>query len=132
MELMQKDFLGVGVSFPLGIDNGKIAWSKYEESIRDSIKIILGTSRGERVMRPDFGCGLSDLVYSRNDTSSASSAIFFVEEALKKYEPRIELIKVDVNPDNEDKSKMIISIDYRVISSNNRYNIVYPFYLERS
>lgn len=128
---MEKDFLGVGVGFPLKVKDGKIAWSKYEESIKESIMIILGTARGERVMRPDFGCGLSELVFSRNDTSTASRAIFVVEEALRKWEPRIELIKVDANADAGEKSKLVISIEYRVISSNTRYNLVYPFYLER-
>lgn len=128
---MEKDFLGVGVSFPLKVKEGKIAWSEYEDSIRESIMIILGTARGERVMRPDFGCGLSELVFSSNDTSTASRAIFYVEEALKKWEPRIELIRVDANADDEERNKLVISIEYNVISSNTRYNLVYPFYLER-
>lgn len=129
---MEKDFLGVGVRFPLRVEEGKIALAKYEDSIKESINIILGTSKGERVMRPDFGCGLSELVYSKNDTAAASLAIFYIQEALKKWEPRIELIKVDANADRTEGNKMILSIEYRVVSSNNRYNIVYPFYLERS
>ncbi len=82
-------------------------------------------------MRPDFGCGLSELVFSGNDISTASRAIFYVEEALKKWEPRIELIKVDANADDEERNKLVIRIEYNVISSNTRYNLVYPFYLER-
>ena len=130
MNKMDTDFLGVGVGFPLKAENGKIAWSKYEDSIRESIMLILGTSIGERVMRPDFGCGLHDLTFSTNDTSTASFAIFHVEEALKKWEPRIELIKVDANADEQEVSRLNISIEYRVISSNTRYNLVYPFYIE--
>jgi phage baseplate assembly protein W len=128
---MEKDFLGVGLSFPVRIEDGKIAWSKYEESVRESIMIILGTARGERVMRPDFGCGLYELVFSVNDTSTASLAIFYVEEALKKWEPRIELIKVDANADKKEHNRLNISIDYRDISTNTRHNLVYPFYLGR-
>lgn len=128
---MEKDFLGVGLSFPLRIENGKIAWSEYEESIKESIILILSTAKGERVMRPDFGCGLHELVYSVNDTSTASLAIFYVEEALKKWEPRIELIKVDANADAKDGERLIISIEYRIISTNTRHNLVYPFYLGR-
>lgn len=128
---MEKDFLGVGVSFPLRIEEGKIALAKYEDSIKESIKIILGTTKGERVMRPDFGCGLSELVYSKNDMAAASLAIFYVEEALKKWEPRIKLIKVDANAESGGENKLIISVEYMVISSNNRYNLVYPFNLER-
>jgi hypothetical protein len=126
---MDADFLGVGVSFPLRTENGKIAWSKYEDSIRESILLILGTSIGERLMRPDFGCAIHDLVFSVNDTSTASFAIFHVEEALKKWEPRIELIKVDANADEQEVNRLNISIEYRIISSNTRYNLVYPFYV---
>jgi phage baseplate assembly protein W len=129
---MDKDFLGVGLSFPLRADEaGKIAWSKYEDSIKESIMIILGTAMGERVMRPDFGCELQKLVFSVNDTSTASLAIFYVEEALRKWEPRIELIKVDANIDDNERERLNIDIEYRDISSNTRYNLVYPFYLRK-
>jgi hypothetical protein len=128
---MDKDFLGVGVSFPLRVGDGKIAWSGYEKSIRESIMIILGTAMGERVMRPDFGCGIHDLAFSVNDVSTAALAIFYVEEALKKWEPRIEVINVDANADKKEGDRLNISIEYRDISTNNRYNLVYPFYLGR-
>ena len=127
---MDMDFLGVGLGFPLRIEDGKIAWSEYEDSIRESIMLILGTSIGERVMRPDFGSGLHELVFSTNDTSTASFAIFHVEEALKKWEPRIELMKVDANADKQEVNRLNISIEYRIMSSNTRYNLVYPFYIE--
>lgn len=128
---MGTDFLGVGVRFPLSIEDGKIAWSEYEDSIKESIMLILSTAKGERVMRPDFGCDLNELVFSTNDTSTASLAIFHVEEALKKWEPRIELTRVDAFADKEEQNKLKISIEYRIISTNTRYNLVYPFYLER-
>jgi phage baseplate assembly protein W len=93
--------------------------------------IILGTAYGERVMRPDFGCGLQELVFSVNDTSTASLAIFYVEEALKKWESRIEVIKVDAQTDPRENDRLNISIEYRDISTNTRNNLVYPFYLGR-
>ena len=127
---MEADFLGIGVSFPK-TEEGKLKWSAYEESIGESIMLILGTAKGERLMRPKFGCGLSELVFAKNDISTATLAIFYVEEALKEWEPRIELVKVDANPDTEEGNKLKIEIEYRVISTNNRYNLVYPFYLER-
>lgn len=126
---MEKDFLGVGIRFPFHIEQGKMAWSEYEDSIRESIMLILSTSRGERIMRPDFGCRLHELAFSSNDTSTASLAIFHVEEALKRWEPRIELIRVDASADTKERDRLDISIEYRDISSNNRYNLVYPFYL---
>ena len=128
---MNKDFLGVGLSFPLKVEDGKVAMSGYEESVRQSIMLILGTAKGERIMRPDFGCGLQELGFSVNDTSTASLAIFYIEEALKKWEPRIELISVDVGADNNEGDKLNIGIEYRVITTNTRYNLVYPFYLGR-
>lgn len=127
---MDMDFLGVGLGFPLRVEDGKIAWSEYEDSIRESIMLILGTSIGERIMRPDFGCGLNDLAFSTNDTSTASFAIFHVEEALKKWEPRIELMNVDANADEQEVNRLNISIEYRIMSSNTRSNLVYPFYIE--
>lgn len=128
---MERDFLGVGLSFPLRVEDGKIAWSGYEESIRESIMLILGTAKGERIMRPDFGCGIQELGFSINDTSTASLAIFYIEEALKKWEPRIELTRVDADADSKDADRLNISIEYRIITTNTRYNIVYPFYLGR-
>lgn len=128
---MDRDFLGVGLSFPLRVEDGKIAWSGYEESIRESIMLILGTAKGERIMRPDFGCGIQELGFSINDTSTASLAIFYIEEALKKWEPRIELTRVDADADSKDADRLNISIEYRIITTNTRYNIVYPFYLGR-
>lgn len=104
---MEKDFLGVGFGFPLKVESGKVTWSRYEESIRESILLILGTIRGERVMRPDFGCGIHELVFSVNNISTATLVIFYVEEALKKWEPRIKLINVDANPDNNEKKKIL-------------------------
>ena len=129
---MEKDFLGISLRFPFRIEEGKLAWSKYEDSIRESVMLILSTAIGERVMRPDFGCKLHELVFSPNDTSTASLAIFHVEEALKKWESRIELIKVDANADKKEGDRLNISIEYRVISTNTRYNLFFPFYLERS
>jgi phage baseplate assembly protein W len=128
---MEKDFLGVGLGFPFKVEDGKMTWSEYERSIRESIMIILGTAYGERVMRPDFGCGLQELVFSVNDTSTASLAIFYVEEALKKWESRIEVIKVDAQTDPRENDRLNISIEYRDISTNTRNNLVYPFYLGR-
>jgi uncharacterized protein len=66
-----------------------------------------------------------------NDMSTAALAIFYVEEALKKWEPRIEIINVDANADREEEDRLRINIEYRDISTNNRYNLVYPFYLGR-
>lgn len=126
---MEKDFLGVGVSFPLRVENGKIAWSKYEESIKESIKIILGTTPGERVMRPDFGCRINELVFEPYNTSTETLIAFHIKEALLKWEPRIEVLNVNVASHEDEKEKLIVNIEYMIKTSNSRNNLVYPFYL---
>lgn len=128
---MAKDFLGVGWKFPVGVDvERKIAMSRYEEDIKEAILIILGTSKGERVMRPDFGCGIHDLVFAPINTTTVSLVESSVREGLTLYEPRIELIKVEASDKQSSEGKLLVSIDYRVRSTNNRFNLVYPFYLK--
>ncbi|MBW4423094.1 MAG: GPW/gp25 family protein [Nostoc desertorum CM1-VF14] len=130
---MNKPFLGRGVAFPIQLDNGDIKPAEDEESIRQSIKIILGTAKGERVMRPDFGCGIYDLVFEMTTASTAGKISQAVREALLKFEPRIDVIDIQVTPkSDEEGEKIFISIDYQVRATNNAFNLVYPFYLERS
>ncbi|MBU3967804.1 MAG: GPW/gp25 family protein [Euryarchaeota archaeon] len=129
--MTEADFLGRGWKYPVSIENGKIISSEGYDSIRESIMIILGTSKGERVMRPDFGCGINELVFAPNNTSTATLITFYIKEALLKWEPRIELLKVNAQPDETEQNKLIITIDYMVKTTNTRDNLVYPFYLER-
>jgi uncharacterized protein len=127
---MSKDFLGVGWKFPVGVESsGKIALSKYEDDIKEAILIILNTAKGERVMRPDFGCGIHDMVFQTINMSTLSVIEMNVREALTQYEPRIELINVNISTEQIDQGKLVISIDYNVRSTNNQFNVVYPFYL---
>ena len=123
------DFLGKGWKYPVSVKQGKIDVSEGEDSIRESIMIILGTSKGERVMRPDFGCGINELVFAPNNTSTATLMDFYIKEALLKWEPRIEVLDVSVSPDEEEGNKLIINIEYMVRSTNTKRNLVYPFYL---
>lgn len=127
---MSKEFLGVGIKFPFQTNfSGGIALSCHEEDIKESIRIILGTSKGERLMRPDFGCGIHNLVFAPINTSTEGLIIHHIREALILFEPRLELLKVDVSKDEVDIGKLLISIDYKVIRTNNIFNLVYPFYL---
>ena len=134
---MGKDFLGTGWKFPVQVNGEqKISFSSYEENIMESIKIILGTAKGERQMRPDFGCGIHELVFAENNTVTAGMAEFHVMQALNLWEPRIVLIKVEAFPETEKVNstytagnKLLISIDYQVIATNSIFNLVYPFYL---
>jgi phage baseplate assembly protein W len=129
---MGQEFLGVGVKFPIQLDEqGDVALSRHEEDVREAIWIILSTAPGERLMRPDFGCGLHDLVFAPNNTRTAGLVRFHVEEALTRWEPRILLQQVQVQPDPGNPAVLLISIDYTVRTTDSRHNLVYPFYLER-
>jgi phage baseplate assembly protein W len=128
------EFLGVGWQFPVGKDEAtrRIAVAKYEESVRQSIQIIIFTAKGERVMRPDFGCGIHELVFAPNGAATRGMAEHYVSEALELWEPRIEIIEVKATAAGAHEEQIRISIDYRVRTTDNRFNLVYPFYLERS
>jgi len=126
------NFLGSGWAFPISIDNtGNVDKSIFEKSIEDSIRIILGTSKGERVMRPDFGCDVNELVFAPNNSTTHSLICYHIEEALVKWEPRIILEKVEAIPNELDETRIDIFIHYKVRSINSAFNTVYPFYLER-
>lgn len=128
---IEQDFLGKGIKFPINVSrDGDLCTSAGEDLIKESIMIILGTAKGERVMRPDFGCGINELVFAPNNTSTATLVAFHVKEALLKWEPRIEVTNVSVTPDEEEGNRLNINIDYRVKTTNTKRNLVYPFYLE--
>lgn len=128
---MAKDFLGRGWKFPVGVDvDKKIVMSEYEKDIKEAIKIILFTAKGERVMRPAFGCGIHDLVFSPINMATVNLMEDNIREALTIWEPRIELLKVKVSTENADVGELLLSLDYRVRRTNNRFNLVYPFYLK--
>jgi hypothetical protein len=128
---MAKEFLGVGWTYPVKTRlNGDIAMSQFEDDIREAILIILGTAKGERVMRPDFGCGIHDLVFAPINTATITLVENSVREALTVYEPRIELIKVEALSERAEEGKLLVNIDYRVRSTNSRFNLVFPFYLK--
>jgi hypothetical protein len=130
---MRKPFLGVGWSHPIAVKDGALVLAEFEESVRQSVWIILGTAKGERVMRPDFGCGIYDLVFQINSASTAGQAAQAVREALLAFEPRIDVLDVSVQTDTDsDDAVLLISIDYQVRATNNVFNLVYPFYLERN
>ena len=128
---MSKLFLGVGVGFPVGLDDaGAIVRAEYEESVRQSILIILGTAQGERVMRPDFGCGIHDLVFENLSSTTIGRVQQQVNEALLRLEPRIDVISVDARAGGEG-NLLLINIEYEVRATNNAFNLVYPFYLQQ-
>ncbi|WP_370573068.1 GPW/gp25 family protein [Methanomethylovorans sp.] len=128
---MGREFLGVGWKFPLSVDhNGKVAVASFEDDIKEAIWIILGTAKGERVMRPDFGCGINEYVFCSMDTLNLHLIENTVYEALKKWEPRIEVLGVKADLKSAEEGKLLINIDYKVRTTNTQFNMVYPFYIK--
>ncbi|MCR5435639.1 MAG: GPW/gp25 family protein [Treponema sp.] len=129
---MSRNILGRGWAFPVTTDvHGNIAFSSYEKSIEESIRIILGTTPGERVMHPDFGCKINDIIFSPDSSKVISLAEHYIKEAIVKWEPRVILKKVTGERDYLNQGLINIKIDYEVRSVNTFFNMVYPFYLER-
>jgi uncharacterized protein len=125
------DFLGVGWSAPVSLSaEGQVELAHEEAAVRQSIWMILSTAPGERLMRPDFGCGIHELVFAPNSAETIGQVMSEVNQALISWEPRIDLETVDAFPDRDQLNRLIIQIHYRVRSTNNRFNLVYPFYLE--
>ena len=127
------EFLGVGWGFPVEWDENKERFviAEYEESIRQAIRIILSTALGERVMRPDFGCAIHELVFAPNSAATQGMAEHHVREALLRWEPRIEVLDVKAVASGGQDEELLISINYRVRMTDSRFNLVYPFYLNR-
>ena len=131
---MSKEFLGVGWQFPVWpvVDRrGEIALSRYEQDIQEAIWIILSTSPGERVMRPDFGCKIHDLAFASINAQTLGLVQRYVEEALGWWEPRVDVVDIEVTTDPSMRAvgKLIINIRYRVKATQDTRSLVYPFYL---
>lgn len=124
-------FSGRGFSFPVEADwrTGKLKAAEEEESIRQSIHLILMTKKGERITRPQFGCAIWDHVFGTTDFPSLSQMEQEVEEALIRFEPRICGLEVCARIGSREQ-QVEMDISYRVRTTNNPFNLVYPFYLE--
>ncbi len=129
-----KKFQGRGWAFPVAVepDRGRVAFVEYENDIEQSIYIILSTSPGERVMRPDFGCGIHDLVFATINTGLLERVKHNVTEALRKHEARIDVLAVEVDASRAADGRLLVFIDYRVRTTNQSGNYVYPFYFKEA
>jgi phage baseplate assembly protein W len=127
---MAKEIVGRGWTFPPKIDaQGGIALTTERNELDQSILIILSTSPGQRVMRTTFGCRLHELVFAPNNSHTAAQARRFVEEALGMWEPRINVVKIEVYPDPKAANRLLVNIDYQIKVNHDRRSLVYPFYL---
>lgn len=125
-----KDFLGRGWAMPVELDprTGLVAIAEYEDDIRQSIRIILETAPGERVMRPNFGCGIHDLVFATIDSATLQRVRSVVEESLRRYEARVDVLGVTVDEDATEQGVLLVEVEYRVRKTNQIGNLVFPFY----
>src|SRR5579862_500635 len=123
-------FSGRGFAFPLRVDHrGSLAMSAGLQDIEESIRIILGTPVGERRMRPNFGCAVHSLAFATNDPTTHGLIRHYVLEALALWEPRIEVLDVHVGTDPEQPVRLLVDIAFALRATNQRRNLVYPFYL---
>lgn len=127
---MNEEFIGRGWAFPLRTDaTGGIALVSREREIEEAIRLILGTSPGERPMRPEFGCRINEFVFASADGTTASAISAEVKAALRRWEPRIDVEDIVVTFDAKDPTVMYIDIRYAIRRTNDRRNLVFPFYV---
>ena len=123
------DFFGVGWAFPVGVDtHGRIALAYQEQAIEKAMRIILLTPKGQRMMRPEFGCQVHELMFASNDTTTAGLAAHYVEEALGMWEPRIHTHEVQAYADSANPNRLLIEIHYEIKATHDRRSLVFPFY----
>lgn len=127
----EHSFWGSGWSFEVMPDpvTGRIRMCSKEDDIAQAVRIILNTRRGERVMRPDFGCRLCDFAFESFSQSVKSEMIEEIKTALTLHEPRITDVEVEVE-DPAPEGRVVLNISYVIRTTNNRYNLVFPFYIE--
>ncbi len=127
---MSEFFVGHGLAYPMRVSpTGGIALVTDDEEIAESMRLILGTSPGERPMRPDFGCPIHDHVFAPADSATIGMIAFEVRSSLARWEPRIDVVDVDVTQDESQPTLLYIDITYAIRETNDPRNLVFPFYV---
>ncbi len=128
---MSKEFLGRGWKFPIEVDEvtGRIQSASFEDDIAEAIRIIIGTSKGERVMRPEYGCKIDRYLFEGNDDTTLRLIEAETEEAIRLWEPRVHEVEVQAERDFAVGHRLMIHVKYTVRTTNNLFNQVYPYYL---
>lgn len=128
---MAESFIGRGWPFPILPDaTGSLGFVEGDANVEQSLRILLMTQLGERVMRPDFGTATARLVFAPGSLQFLSLLETTVREAVRDFEPRIDLEAVDAEADPDEETQVTVAISYRVRQSNTRFNLVFPFYLD--
>ena len=129
--MKEKTFLGVGWSFPPSFnkESSDIKMVSDETDIKQSLEIYFNTKLGERIMRPEYGCVIHEHIFDKIDESILNILSFELTQNIGQIEPRIIIEKIQINQSNLASGELQISIEYKIISSNVRDNIVFPFYI---
>ncbi len=124
------NFIGRGISFPMRVDqSGALALTPAGTDINGSLRMILMTATGERLMRPQFGCRIWDLLFEPINANTIGLMGEAVRDAVSQWEPRVKLETVIIEPDPADSARVSINLVYRIRATNDRRNLVYPFYV---
>ena len=127
---MANQFTGTGWRFPILPDEtGSLTYTSGDENVEHSLKVLLLTDLGERVMRSDFGCQAPRLVFAPGSVKHLGLLETTVREAVRDWEPRVQLEEVRAEVDPEDETRITVSVSYLVRQTNTRNNLVFPFYL---
>jgi uncharacterized protein len=129
-KMRNREFIGQGLYFPLRVNShGGLALTNGENELEQSIRVILETSPGERVMRPEFGCRVWELLFAPRHATTIALLIEYVEEALARWEPRIDVTGVDVIEEPNYDGALLVNIRYTIKNTHDQRSIVYPFYI---
>ncbi len=130
----EESFLGRGWTFPPAFTRGgaEVAMVAGAEDVHESLRILLGTLPGERVMQEEFGCDLPGVQFEEMDQGLVNTMTRMIGDAILEYEPRVTLDRLEVDDDEAVAGRLLIRIDYTIRATNSRYNMVYPFYLNEA
>lgn len=124
------EIIGTGIAFPLRVDRrGGLALVRDDEDVQEAISLILSTAPGERPMRPEFGCGIHDYIFESIDAYTLGRLEQEIRAALDRWEPRIEVLDIEVDLSRSDEGRLMIDITYALRATNDVRNLVYPFYV---
>jgi len=131
---IERSFLGTGWNFPPSFDmtTGSVLMVSNAEDIAQSLQILLSTRPGERVMLPQYGCNLDVFLFEPITTTLIAYVKELIHTAVLYFEPRINLDLITINTEQVNDGVILISLDYTILATNSRFNLVYPFYLNEA
>lgn len=132
MEITDNKFLGIGWKFPPSFSKltHNVTMVSEEANVHNSLQVLIATLPRERIMQPDYGCSLNDFLFEPLDTALAARMTDRIEAAIIKFEPRVRVIKVNLEDLIYTEGKINIHVHFEIKATNSRYNLVYPYYIE--